>query len=203
RRSNRLSYTARDLRFFLILPNRAARPLYTCSLAMPFTRRHFLLGALSAPLLAQKKRAAEHPNVLLIVADDLGDWMLGCYGNKEIHTPNIDRLAATGMRFINSVCCTPISSAARATLFTGRVPRQTGVVDFITANPSGGQGQAAPPASFANEIMISDVLGGEGYNCGYVGEWRLGNDGQPQHGFKTWNIVTSGSQPVTEKAAQF
>jgi arylsulfatase A-like enzyme len=173
---------------------------------MYFNRRHFLFGALSAPVLAQKKRSApERPNIVLIVADDLGDWMLGCYGNKEIHTPNIDRLAATGMRFNNCLCCTPISSAARATLFTGRLPRQTGVVDFITANPTGDppQGQPAPPASFANEIMISDVLAGEGYNCGYVGEWRLGNDAQAQHGFKTWNIIASGAEPVTEKAGQF
>jgi arylsulfatase A-like enzyme len=171
---------------------------------MPFTRRNFLFGALAAPLAAQKKRtAAEHPNILLIVADDLGDWMLGCYGNKEIHTPNIDRLAATGMRFLNCLCATPVSSAARATLFTGRLPRQSGVVDFITANPTGGQGQAAPPASFAKEVMISDVLAGEGYHCGYVGEWRLGNDAQPQHSFKTWDIIATGTEPVTAKAAQF
>jgi arylsulfatase A-like enzyme len=173
---------------------------------MPFTRRYFLMGALSAPVVAQKKRTApERPNVLLIVADDLADWMLGCYGNKEIHTPNIDRLAAAGMRFLNCLCCTPASSAARATLFTGRLPRQTGIVDFLTSNPSGNppQGQAAPPASFAKEIMISDVLAGEGYHCGYVGEWRLGDDAQAQHGFGTWDIVGTGTQPVTEKAGRF
>jgi arylsulfatase A-like enzyme len=173
---------------------------------MPSTRRHFLFGALAAPVFAQKKHAApERPNILLIVANDLGDWMLGCYGNKEIRTPNIDRLAATGMRFLNSVCCTPVSSAARATLFTGRVPRQTGVVDFLTANPTGDppQGQAAPPASFAREVMISDVLAGQGYNCGYAGEWRLGDDAQPQHGFKSWSIVPTGAEPVTDKACQF
>jgi arylsulfatase A-like enzyme len=173
---------------------------------MPCTRRHFLFGALAAPVCAQKKRAApEPPNILLIVADDLGDWMLGCYGNKEIRTPHIDRLAATGMRFLNSFCCTPVSSAARATLFTGRAPRQTGVVDFLTANPTGNppQGQAAPPASFAKEIMISDVLTGQGYNCGYVGEWRLGDDAQPQHGFKSWSIIRTGTEPVTDKACQF
>ena len=171
---------------------------------MPSTRRHFLLGALAAPVFADKKRAVpERPNILLILADDLGDWMLGCYGNKEIRTPNIDRLAATGMRFLNCVCSSPISSAARATLFTGRLPRQTGVLDFITANPTGNQGQAAPPASFAKEMMISDVLAGQGYNCGYAGEWRLGDDAQPQHAFKSWNIVTSGTEPVTDKACQF
>src|SRR5262245_567216 len=120
------------------------------------TRRHFFLGALAAPVLAQKKRPApERPNIVLIVADDLGDWMLGCYGNKEIHTPNIDRLAATGMRFLNCLCCTPESTPAHATLLTGRVPRQMGT-------------------AFSSEIMISDVLSGQGYNCGYAGAWPMG-----------------------------
>jgi len=172
---------------------------------MLFNRRHFLSGALAAPVFGQKKRPPERPNILLIVADDLGDWMLGCYGNKEIRTPNIDQLAATGMRFLNCLCCTPASSAARATLFTGRLPHQTGIADFITAQPAGNppRGQAAPPASFASEIMISDVLAGEGYQCGYVGEWRLGNDAQPQHGYKSWDIITAGAEPVTAKAGQF
>src|ERR1051326_1119904 len=119
---------------------------------MPSTRRHFLFGALAAPVFADKKHVApERPSILLILADGLGDWMLGCYGNKEIHTPNIDRLAATGMRFINSLCSTPASVAARATLFTGRLPRQTGAMEFLTGNSTGGEGKAAPPASFANE----------------------------------------------------
>jgi arylsulfatase A-like enzyme len=171
------------------------------------SRRHFL-GALAAPALAQKKRpvaASDRPNVLLILADDLGAWMLGCYGNKEIHTPNIDRLAQTGMRFINCLVCTPVSSAARATLFTGRLPRQNGLLDFLTSNPTGNppQGQSAPPASFSKEIMISDILAGEGYNCGYAGEWRMGNDAQMQHGFKFWNTAAASAETVTAQAGQF
>ena len=169
------------------------------------TRRHFLLGALAAPALAQKKRAPERPAIVLILADDLAAWMLGCYGNKEIHTPNIDRLAQTGMRFTNCEICTPAASAARATLFTGRVPRQTGVIDFLTASPIANppQGQAELPPSFANEIMISDILAGQDYSCGYAGEWRLGNDAQPQHGFKFWSVMQAGAETVTGKAAEF
>jgi arylsulfatase A-like enzyme len=170
------------------------------------TRRHFLSGALAAPVFAQKKRAApDRPGIVLILADDLAAWMLGCYGNKEIHTPNIDRLAQTGMRFMNSEICTPAASAARATLFTGRVPRQTGVIDFLTASPIANppQGQAALPASFSEEIMLSDILAGQGYECGYAGEWRLGNDAQPQHGFKFWGAIQAGAEAVVQKAAEF
>ena len=180
---------------------------------MPSTRRYFLFGALAAPVLAaQKKRTAmpERPSIVLILADDLASWMLGCYGNQEIHTPNIDRLAQTGMRFINHQICTPISSASRATLFTGRTPRQTGILDFLTANPSGNppQGQAAPPDSFAKEVMISDVLSGAGYDCGYVGEWRMGNDTAPQHAYKYWETGVAQekgnvAELTTVKANQF
>src|SRR6266851_6393656 len=123
---------------------------------MPLARREFLLASLAFPALsAQKKPAAAPPNIILIIAGDLGSWMLGCYGNKEIKTPNIDNLARAGMRFANNFCCTPICSPSRATLFTGRVPRQHGIQDFLTAKPiaSPPQGQEMVPQSFAQEIM--------------------------------------------------
>jgi arylsulfatase A-like enzyme len=78
---------------------------------MPLNRRHFLFGALAAPVLAAtKKRAAtERPNIVLIVAEELGAYMIGCYGNTEVRTPNIDRLAQTGVRFHNSFSCSPVA----------------------------------------------------------------------------------------------
>ncbi len=153
----------------------------------PLSRRNFLAHAAAPALLAQKKKTASlRPNILLILADDLAAWMLGCYGNKEIKTPNIDTLARTGARFLNNFVCTPICSASRATLFTGRTPMQHGIHDFLTAKPveNPPQGQAAPPASFASETMISDVLSQAGYSCGYVGKWHMGGDPTPGHGYK-------------------
>jgi hypothetical protein len=78
---------------------------------MPLNRRHFLFGALAAPVLAatKKQAVAERPNIVLIVAEELGAYMLGCYGNPEVHTPNIDRLALTGVRFANSFSCAPVA----------------------------------------------------------------------------------------------
>ncbi len=163
---------------------------------MSLTRRNFLLSS-AAPLVAQKSASATRPNILLILADDLAAWMLGCYGNKEIRTPNLDLLARTGTRFLNNFVCTPICSASRATLFTGRVPRQHGIHDFLTPSPieRPPQGQAAPPASFAQEVMISDLLAGNGYTCGHVGKWHMGDDQRPQHGFKFWYSMLGGSSP--------
>lgn len=169
---------------------------------MQFTRRHFFLGSLALPAAAQRKTAPPRPNIVLILADDLAAWMLGCYGNKEIRTPNIDRLSRTGTRLNNSYVLTPVSSASRATLFTGRTPGQHGIHDFLTPNPAANppRGQAAPPASFRDEIMISDLLAGAGYECGYSGKWHMGGDEQPQHGFKFWYTLPGGDAPHRDPA---
>src|SRR5215467_10768759 len=113
---------------------------------MSVTRRSFLGAAAAVPLAAQRKKAEDsrkatppiagtRPNILLIVADDLPAWALGCYGNKEIRTPNIDLLARAGTRFQHNFVCTPICSASRATLLTGRTPKQHGIHDYLTENP--------------------------------------------------------------------
>ena len=71
----------------------------------------------------------KQPNVVFIISDDQGFWSLGCAGNREIYTPNIDRLAAQGMRFENFFCVSPVCSPARASLLTGCIPSQHGVHD--------------------------------------------------------------------------
>ena len=138
-------------------------------------------AAAGLPLLAQKSAPSKPPNVVLVISDDLAAWMVGCYGSKEIRTPNIDRLAAGGMRFTNAYVATPICSPSRATLFTGRTPMQHGIEDFLDERPIANppQGQFAPPPSFTKEIMLSDVLAERGYRCGYSGKWHMGDDRTP------------------------
>jgi arylsulfatase A-like enzyme len=92
---------------------------------MTISRRHFFLGSLALPVFAAKKPPAR-PNLLLFLVDDLPAWALGCYGNKEIRTPNIDRLSQTGTRFLNHFVCTPAAAPSRTTFLTGRTPMQTG-----------------------------------------------------------------------------
>lgn len=155
---------------------------------------------------------SQRPNILVILADDLADWHLGCYGNKEIRIPHIDRLAAEGVRMANSFVCTPVCSPSRATFFTGRVPRQHGIFDFLAGReiPDPPQGQAAVPESFRQEVMISDLLSAAGYHCGYIGKWHMGADATPQHGYQFWRVglslgrftdpdVSVDGQKVTEK----
>lgn len=149
------------------------------------------MGALSVPALARKEEPPPRPNIVLVLADGLASWMLGCYGNQEIRTPHIDQLAQSGVRFQRHLVCTPAASPSRATLFTGRVPRQHGIQDFLTSEPieNPPQGQAEPPPSFKNEVMLSDILAGQGYECGYVGKWHMGDDQNPQHGFRSWQTL--------------
>lgn len=146
----------------------------------------FLCMVQSWTVSAAQERA--RPNVLLILADDLADWHLGCYGNPHFLTPNIDALAANGTRMANSFVCTPICSPSRATLFTGRVPRQHGIKDFISGReqhdpPQGHYGRDIPP-DWEKEVMLSDLLAKAGYYCGHIGKWHMFNDPVPQHSFE-------------------
>ena len=170
---------------------------------MNWTRRSFLTSAAAAPLLASAAHGTPHgdraassqrPNVVVIVAEDVAAWMLSCYGNLEIKTPNIDRLAAAGVRFINNFACTPASSASLATLLTGRIPRQHGIADYLTSSPQKNpeRGQSAAPASFATEVLLSDVLSSADYRCGFAGRWNLGNDDHPGHGFSETFTLPAG-----------
>jgi len=76
-------------------------------------------------------RQLGRPNVVFVLTDDQGAWALGCAGNPEVQTPNLDRLAATGIRFDNLFCASPVCSPARASILTGRIPSQHGVHDWL------------------------------------------------------------------------
>ena len=92
---------------------------------MNWTRRSFLASAAAAPLLAgvsngEKGLPSARPNFVLIVVEDLAAWMVGCYGNLEIKTPNLDKLAGSGLRFRNAVSVCPVCTPYCAALLTGR-----------------------------------------------------------------------------------
>ncbi len=176
-------------------------------------RRVFLKSALAAAAPRVQTEAparpqigsAPRPNILLVISDDLAAWMTGCYGNEEIQTPRIDKMAAQGVRFAHHFVCTPICSASRATLFTGRTPMQNGIQDFLTPQPvaSPPQGQVAPPAGFQNEVFLSDVLAGNGYTCGYSGKWHMGGEEHAQHGFRFWYAMAGGGSSPYQDPSMF
>lgn len=132
-----------------------------------------------------------HANVIFILTDDQGPWAAGCYGNPEIRTPNLDRLAATGVRFSSFFCTSPVCSPSRATLMTGAIPSRHGVHDWL-------RGGNVPPDSIEylqGQVTYTDVLAANGYHCGLSGKWHLGASQLTQHGFDHWFAHQLGGGP--------
>ena len=116
---------------------------------MSLTRRHFFFGSLALPSLAAAKTTGDRPSVLLILVDALPAWFLGCYGRKEVHTPNIDQLSDSGVRFRNHFSASPSAGPGRASLLTGRTALQLG------------GGESIP----SDEFSLARILGSLGYAC--------------------------------------
>lgn len=134
----------------------------------------------------------KRPNVILILTDDQGYWSLGCNGNREIRTPNIDRLAENGVRMENFFCASPVCSPARASLLTGRIPSQHGVHDWIRCGAGEVHGDA--PVEYLEGITgYTERMVQNGYVCGISGKWHLGATGHPQKGYSHWFVTLGGS----------
>lgn len=130
-------------------------------------RRQFLktaAGAVSAAAL--RAQSSRPPNVVLILADDLGFGDLGCFGSR-IPTPNLDRMAAEGVRLDKFYSAAPVCSPSRAALLTGKYPARTGVVNVLM--PKDGAGLAA------TENTIPKILKARGYITACFGKWHLGD----------------------------
>ncbi|MBI5834318.1 MAG: sulfatase-like hydrolase/transferase [Armatimonadetes bacterium] len=146
------------------------------------TRRDVLrslgLGGLTLALAGrvggQAAVGGRKPNIVILLADDLGWGDVGCYGGRDIPTPNLDALAASGARFTNAYSSGPVCSPTRAGLMTGRYQQRFG----FDANA---EGQAAPTdrgprALDIAQTTIAQRLRQAGYATGLVGKWHLGPD---------------------------
>lgn len=130
---------------------------------MTTTRRAFL-ATLAATAAAQAPR---RPNIVYIMADDLGYGDLGCYGQPRIRTPNIDRLAAEGMRFSQAYAGATVCAPSRSCLLTGLHGGHTRVRDNIP------HGVFLQP----DDVTVAEALKTAGYATGAIGKWSLGNPG--------------------------
>lgn len=108
------------------------------------------------------------PNIVLILADDLGYGEVGCYGQKKIHTPNLDRMAAEGMRFLQFYAGAPVCAPSRCVLLTGKHLGHAAIRDNSEVQP---EGQYPLPAE---EVTIAELLKGRGYVTAAIGKWGLG-----------------------------
>ena len=125
--------------------------------------------------------AAETPNIVLIVADDLGAMDLGCYGSKFHRTPHLDKLAADGMRFTQSYSACPVCSPSRAAIMTGQYPQRFQLTDWLPGQPDRPGHRLSRPMlrnHLPLEAMtIADLLKPVGYACASIGKWHLGGEG--------------------------
>lgn len=140
-------------------------------------RTSLLCLAAAAAAFGSAAAAESRPNILVILADDLGYSDLGCYGG-EIATPHLDGLARRGVRFTqlyNSARCCP----SRASLMTGLYPSQAGIGDFTTAQPHPQRGPGYLGRLTEHCATLAEVLKPAGYACYYVGKWHLHHETGP------------------------
>lgn len=134
---------------------------------------------------ACREQSAQKPNIIILFTDDQGTLDAGCYGAQDLHTPNIDRLSRTGIRFTqayaHTVCC-----PSRAALLTGRHPQRSGI-NYWTQNDAHAieKGINMP----LDEVTIAEILKEQGYRTGLFGKWHLGaavENGPLEQGFDTF-----------------
>lgn len=134
----------------------------------------FIIG--SRPALGQESSAQSSgetpPNVLLILADDLGSLDLNCYGAKDLQTPNLDRLARRGVRFTQFYAAAPVCSPSRAALLTGKTNLGAGLPGNVPVPEKDPGMEGGLPSS---EVTIAEMLKESGYYTALVGKWHLGH----------------------------
>ncbi len=147
------------------------------------TRRRFAETLTGAALAAPSLFAApaRRPNIIMIYADDLGYGDLGCYGHPTIKTPNLDRMAAEGLRFTQFYSAAPVCTPSRAALMTGRLPVRSGLSRVLFPYSEGGMPDG--------EVTVAESLRGAGYRTSCIGKWHLGWQTRylpTRHGFDSY-----------------
>lgn len=175
----------------------------------------------------------KNPNIVMVLADDMGYWSMGCAGNQEVRTPNLDQLAREGMYFPDYFCTSPVCSPARASLLCGKMPSSHGVHDWISKGHihygevaeslrekhrekdasweygwSRSQLVGDRPIRYMEDLRTyTDILAEHGYLCALAGKWHLGDSAHPQHGFTYWETMAMGGDnyyyPVVLQGKEF
>jgi arylsulfatase A len=173
----------------------------TTGRVMKPTRILLMLLALAA-VFATRTLAADRPNILLVLSDDLGYADLACFGHPRIKTPNLDKLANEGMRLTACYSASAVCSPSRTALMTGRTPCRVGIHRHI---PWG-----SPMHVQRREITIARLLRDIGYATCHVGKWHMnGMFNQPEqpqpgdHGFDYWFSTQNNALPNHQNPNNF
>ncbi len=146
------------------------------------------LAVISADAAVAPRTA--RPNLVFILADDLGWRDLGCYGSTFYETPNLDRLAAKGMRFTDAYAACSVCSPTRASILTGKYPARLHLTDWLPGRPDRPDQKLNRPVILPHlpleEVTIAEALKDAGYRTAFIGKWHLGGPGfyPDQQGFE-------------------
>ena len=176
-------------------------------------RRYLVLG-FAAGLLVDAVCAAGRSgklNVVIILADDLGYGDLRCYGHPVIRTPNLDRMAAEGIRFTSFYSAAPVCSPSRVGLLTGRNPNRAGVYDWIVENGNRPARESRHLVHLRrSEVTLPKLFREAGYATFMAGKWHcntlFNSDAQPRpsdFGFDHWFATQNNAAPSHENPANF
>src|SRR5579871_623283 len=161
----------------------------------------FVLASFASRKVVAADASSSKPNFVLILCDDLGYGDLACFNNQIIKTPNLDKLAAEGMRLTDCYASFPVCSPSRAGFLTGRNANRLGIRDWIS------QGTAIYMRP--REITIAQILKKTGYRTGHFGKWHLnsvvdGSETTPgDAGFDDWMYTQNNAFPSHENPTNF
>ena len=162
-----------------------------------FTRRQFIAATAGATALTTVRTkgvtssASQRPNILFILADDLGYGDLSCYGRPDYRTPVLDRLATQGTKFLSAYAAAPVCSPTRCAFVTGRYPQrvEVGLYEPLTGRDLD---KGLPP----DHPTVASLLKANGYDTALIGKWHLGwkpEFGPNRHGYDEFFGILSGA----------
>jgi choline-sulfatase len=138
------------------------------------------------------------PNVIVFLSDDHAQWASGAYGNHEIRTPAIDSLARNGVKFENAFTPIPVCSPARASFWTGKLPSQHGIHDYLADSDP----EVAAIPWLRDSITLAERYQAAGYTTAMVGKWHAGTHNRHEAGFDYWFSQFGPPTTPTEFSAQ-
>lgn len=152
--------------------------------------------------------AANPPNILFILCDDLGINDLHCYGRQDHHTPHLDRLAGQGMRFTSAYCAQPICSPSRAAILTGKAPARLHLTTYLPGRPDCVSQKVLHPEIELQvpltEKMLPRYFKDAGYTTAAIGKWHVGGKGfgPIDHGFDVYHPGQANTKPTATEGGK-
>lgn len=148
--------------------------------------------AAGAAVLPVMLAAQNRPNIIYIMTDQQSAIAMNCAGNPDVHTPNMDRLAAHGVRFTNAYTAMPLSGPARAAMFTGYMPSESGMLE-----------NEMPLVDSLRHNTLGTLVRNAGYDCAYAGKWHVNTISIPDGEFGFRNIKDNGDAGIAEACIDY